>query len=130
MKKAVDEKLLHLLLLNEHDPIVASCLTSISDEHEVRQRSLSRSIPIKEVIDIYSVRAEINAERGGDIKGYDRFLSNLNSTSVSHIMIYELEFVLDTFIIFTDEEIENMFGVLYIPKKKKGWHKVENDLHD
>ncbi len=55
-KNEISENVLRLLRSNEHDPVAASCLALISDGHEVRQRSLSNSLPIENVIDIYTVR--------------------------------------------------------------------------
>jgi len=129
-KSEINEKLLRLLRSNENDPVATSCMALILDGHEIRQKSLRNSIPIKKVIDIYSVRETINSSRGGSIKGCDRLLPNLNSASASHIMIHSLEFEFDSFVVFTDEAIENMFGILYLPKKNKGWYNLEETLHD
>jgi hypothetical protein len=79
-------------------------------------------IPIAHIIDIYSRRALINAQRGGMVESYDELLPALKSAFVSSVRLYSLEFLPHWFIVFTDDSSSNLFGVLRSPKKKEAWY--------
>jgi hypothetical protein len=76
-------------------------------------------IPLKQALDIYTVRSRINAHKSGRITGYNTLLPTLEQTNVSNVRIIKLIAEARIYLVFTDEDYSLLFGVLNIPKKQK-----------
>jgi hypothetical protein len=114
MRNQANDRLVELFKRQRNKTIftnVDEMITSLEDINVV--------IPLNAALDIYSSRARINAKRGRKIKGYERLLPALEQTCVSKIRITKLVAATKIYIVFTDEEYSDLFGVLDIPKKKQ-----------
>jgi hypothetical protein len=77
---------------------------------------------LNQVVDIYSVRARINLElNNGAVEGFENLLPALKAAPVPSVRLHSLEFVSHWYVIFTDESVSDMLGVLKSPKKKAAW---------
>ena len=124
MVSATSEELINLLERHRDDALVSICLEQIMQADKVRL-SAAGVLPLKQVIDIYSTRARINAKRSGRIKGYDTLLPALESADVSSIKLQSFELLDRHLVVFSDESISHLFGVLNCPKKKAAWFHPE-----
>lgn len=74
---------------------------------------LSVKIPLESAKETYSIRAQINLDRGEPIEGFKFLISNLNTTDTEYVVIQE---AIDKngrrYSIFTDSEISQLLGVL------------------
>jgi hypothetical protein len=119
-------KQLVTLLENRRDRSdVLECLKLIS-EQEARFRGCTAAIPIKEVIDIYRSRSRINSKlNNGIIKGYETLLPALEEAEVQNVRIHRLELLSKWYVLFTDEDVSCLLGLLHRPKKKADWSNSE-----
>lgn len=76
-----------------------------------------KSVPKMKIRGIYSVRSEINKSRGEPIKGFNLLLRNLDFTKSENVSIHEVADNDFEYIIFTDPNIDELLGILRIPKK-------------
>jgi len=120
MSETIGVKVNELLQRNSDDEHIDACLETIAQADEVRYKTCI-VIPLKEAFDIYSVRAQINNWRGGKTKGYETLIPALASADVSNVRIQLIELFAKFFVIFTDETIAQLFGVLDCPKKESAW---------
>ncbi len=121
MVSETNSQLIKLLERHRNDAVASACLETILEADEVRYCS-TVLLPLEQTIDIYSIRAKINAElRGGSIKGYDTLLPALKGADVSSIKLQALELLDRHLVIFTDEAVSCLFGVLNCPKEKPAW---------
>lgn len=117
----VNSQLINLLNENRANPLVADCLERILHGDEVRYQGEGLA-PLNQIIDIYSVRARINSElNNGAVEGFDELLPGLKVASGPSVRLHSLEFVSHWYVVFTDESISEMFGILKSPKKKAAW---------
>jgi hypothetical protein len=80
-------------------------------------RNKNKTIPRKNVIDIYSVRGAINKSRGNPIKGFEILLKNLDNTKVERVTIHRMTDKNDCeYLLFTDPDIEELLGALRLVK--------------
>jgi hypothetical protein len=79
----------------------------------VSARDENDATPIENIRHTYSIRGEINQDRGNPIKGFEAFLRNLETTSAEAIIIHSMT---DTnsyeYRIFTDPAVNELIGVL------------------
>lgn len=61
---------------------------------------------------IYSTRAEINAEESRSTKGFETLIPALKNADVSHVRVYALDFPDRLYMAFTDEPVNQLFGIL------------------
>jgi hypothetical protein len=116
-----DSRFLNLLDQNRDNTIVSDCLGRISQAGEVRYGA-SMVVHLKEIIDIYSVRAQINAElNDGVVEGFDELIPALQDAPGPSVKLQALEFVTHWFVVFSDESMSYLFGILKSPKKKSAW---------
>ena len=114
-------QLADLLTSSSDNEIAAECLERIRRDEDVRYRD-DYLIPLTQVIDIYSVRARINADRGGKVEGYELLLPALEAAPVLSVRLHSLEFFTHWFVAFTDESSTRLFGILKSPKQKGAWY--------
>ena len=114
-------QLTDLLTSSSDNEIAAECLERIRHNEEVRYRD-DCLIPLVQVIDIYSARARINADQGGEVEGYKRLLPALEAAHVRSVRLHSLEFFSHWFVAFTDESSTRLFGILKSPKQKEAWY--------
>ncbi len=120
-KAMTDSQFLNLLAQNRDNPIVADCLKRISRAGEVRYGA-GGIAPLKEIIDIYSVRAQINAElNNGVVEGFDELMPALRDAPGPSVKLQALEFVSHWYVVFSDESMSLLFGILKSAKKKATW---------
>jgi len=100
---------------------VADCLARIEQSNEVRYRD-DCLIPLAQALDIYSVRARINAKRGGKVEGYSELLAALEAAAIPSVRLHLLEFLSHWYIAFTDEPATHLLGVLKSPKTEAAWY--------
>lgn len=117
----IDSGLVNLLTSRRNEPLVADCLALISHADEVRYRGVGLA-PLSEIIDIYSVRARINARKGGPVEGYSYLLPALEAANVPSVRLHSLESLSHWFIVFTDESSSLLFGLLKSPKMRAAWY--------
>jgi hypothetical protein len=126
MANEVNSQIIKLLELHHSDMVVRGCLESLAEANEVRASDAEGILPLDQAIDIYSTRAKINANlNGGIIKGYDTLLPALENANVSGVKLTSLELLDRWIVIFTDEAISHLFGVLNCPKRKAAWFHPE-----
>ena len=126
MPSEVNSQIIKLLELHHNDAVVRSCFESIAEAEEVRASDTNGILPLDRAIDIFSTRAKINADlNGGIIKGYDALLPALENANVSGVTITTMELLDRWIVIFTDEAISHLFGVLNCPKRKASWFHPE-----
>jgi hypothetical protein len=117
-----------LISLLEHYPErtnVSQCLEVIYGKDELRYRNGyddRKSLPLNEAIDIYRTRARINTElNNGIIKGFETLISALENANVQIVRIISLELLTKWYVVFTDNAISELFGILDCPKERDGW---------
>lgn len=75
-------------------------------------------VPIKNVTDSITVRKRINESRGKPIKGFNLLIKNLHSTKYENVSVQKMIVDQDfEYHIFTDPNIDELFGILKIPTK-------------
>ncbi len=117
----IDSQLIDLLNENRTKPLVADCLERISRAGEVRYQA-GAPVSLHQIVDIYSVRARINSElNNGAVEGFEHLLPALKAAPVSSVRLHSLEFVSQWYVIFTDESVSDMLGILKSPKQKAAW---------
>ncbi len=117
----IDSRLINLLKENRTDPIAADCLERISQGGEVRYQG-GTSVPLDQVVDIYSVRARINSElNDGAVEGFESLLPALKAAAAPSVKLHSLEFLSHWYVAFTDESVSGLLGVLKSPKRKAVW---------
>jgi hypothetical protein len=72
---------------------------------------------IQNILELYTVRNNINQSRNTPIKGFTTLLKNLKSTKIENISIHTMEDKDFNYRVFTDVLIEELLGVLRIPKE-------------
>jgi hypothetical protein len=117
----IDSQLINLLNENRTNPLVVDCLERISHAGEVRCR-MGAPVPLNEIVDIYSVRARVNSElNAGAVTGFEHLLPALKAAPVASVRLHSLEFVSHWYVVFTDDSVSDMLGILKSPKKKAAW---------
>jgi len=117
----IDSRLMNLLSENRANPLVADCLEQISQASEIRYRG-DGGAQLNQIIDTYVVRARINSElNNGVVEGFDALLPALKAAAGASVKVHSLEVVSHWYMVFTDESIADLFGILKSPKKKAAW---------
>lgn len=117
----LDRELINLLSTHLANRLVADCFERISHGEEVRFGTATL-LPLKRVIDLYTIRAGINSElNNGVVQGFDELLAALKTASGPLVKLNSLEFVSDSYLVFIDESTSDMLGILKTPKKKAAW---------
>jgi hypothetical protein len=114
-------QLTNLLASSADNQIAVECSEWISRGDDLRHGA-SVSLPLAQAIDIYSVRARINAARGGNVEGYEQLLPALEGAALSSVRLHALEFLSHWFIAFTDEAITCLLGILKSRKHEEAWY--------
>lgn len=104
-----------LLLANEQDGVARAC-EEILKSGSPGVHSFDQ--PLKRTRDVYYRRAELNADRGGPIKGFDNLVSNLRKESEPMIGIQSVTVGPREFIVFTTPDVSRLIGLLLIPAKQ------------
>lgn len=109
----VKENLYSLLERGNESDLVQNCLQDF--KHLVLSYS-SRLIPVQEVRSIYSVRAIINSKKEVGIQGFDEPVPSLKSFE-GQVVLHSLEDEHGKrYLIFTDETIASLIGLLKFPQ--------------
>jgi hypothetical protein len=111
----LDTRVIELLQSEQSDPIAAACHDFLVAHPDVSSDTVR--IPRERAIEIYRLRAQLNAERGGRIIGYDRLLRAL-AFLPEHVHVHGIHAWPDNFVLFTDENAETLFGILKTPHKE------------
>jgi hypothetical protein len=103
---------IHALLANEQDEVARTC-------EEILQSGSpgidSFDLSLKRTRDIYYRRAELNADSGGSIKGFENLVSNLKKESEPMIGIQSVTVGPRQFIAFTTPDVTRLIGLLVFP---------------
>ena len=123
------KELISLLEWRPERANVSQCLAAINGSEELRYRNgddQNKTLPLAHVIDINRVRSKFNTEiNNGIIVGYEELLSALENATVEVVRIISLELLDKWYVIFTDKDISELFGILDCPKKKAAWFSKE-----
>ena len=76
----------------------------------------NKSAPIKKILELYTVRKNINDARGRPITGFEVLIDNLTLMKFDRVSIQQMENDENDYRVFTDSNIEYLFGILKIPK--------------
>ena len=125
----MNEQLILLLERYEGQVNVSDCLEAIKGKEEVHYRKgydKNRLLPLNEAVDIYRTRSRISTElNNGIIKGFETLIPALENANVEAVRIISLELLSKWYLVFTDNAISELFGVLDCPKKKAAWFNPE-----
>jgi hypothetical protein len=118
-------QLISLLKRYPEETNVSECLEVINGIEELRYRNgfdNHKFLPLNEAIDIYKTRSRINTElNNGIIKGFETMLPALETANVQAVRIISLELLTKWYVVFTDNAISELFGILDCPKEKAAW---------
>lgn len=79
----------------------------------------TRPLPIKQIKDIYGVRAQINQRKGSPILGFEELLGSLEVSDEECICVHSLtKSNHQLCVVFTDASLKKVFGVLTWPTSK------------
>lgn len=89
---------------------------------------------MRNILDIYSIREKWARDRQYPIFGFKELLHNLRQTKEEFVIIHRVESEKFTFDIFTDPQIETLFGIIAIDEstnwrggRSRPWSK---DFHE
>jgi len=76
---------------------------------------MSFDLPLKNTRDIYYRRAELNADRGHPIKGFEELVENLKKETELKIGIHSVDVGPREFMLFTTPDLSRLIGKLVFP---------------
>ena len=111
----LDSRVITLLQTERSDPLAIACHEFLLAHPDVSSDS-SGPMPRDLVVETFTFRARMNAERGGRIIGYDRLLGSFPAMP-EQVRLHSVYSWPDYFLLFTDDAMATLFGVLRIPDR-------------
>ena len=105
--------LIKLLIKNPTVEFSRECVKEIQQDKLDAVHS-HRGIEIYRIKGIYSVRSKHAKKLNHPIYGFEKLLTNLENTNKEFVNIHSVEGDKYTFTIFTDEKLEELFGLIAI----------------
>jgi hypothetical protein len=118
------KRIVQLLESNKTLFLAKNCLEDIGSKPNPIYKSTD-AIPLQNVVEIYSRRAKMNTKSNeGIVLGYSELLESLRHTMKESVMIHIVLGQEYSFLVFTDESLSELFGILESPHSEEYKQKV------
>ena len=98
--------------ISSNDANIMNCV-NVLESDAAKNYQVGGEVPIREVIDIYKRRYELNDNK--NIKGFPELMKALYAENDKSVIIHSFCYGDETYLIFTNSKISELIGILKIP---------------